>query len=180
MHLYLEAAVRLTQFSDYAVRVMLYLAAHTGRLCSIGEIAGAYEISNNHLMKVVSKLAAEGYIESVRGRNGGIQLGQPATEINIGKLIRYTEGHIDLVGCAQCKLNGVCNLPGPLDLALAAFFSVLERYSLTDILGTQDRMRMLQQLAPASRSEADVDRGLVLTLAAIDPKQKSTGLDSTP
>ncbi|MCZ8093463.1 MAG: Rrf2 family transcriptional regulator [Acidovorax sp.] len=145
--------MRLTQFSDFAVRVMLYLAAHTERLCSVGEIAGAYEISDNHLMKVVSKLAAEGYIKSVRGRNGGIRLGRPATEINIGKLIRYTEGHIDLVGCAQCKLNGVCNLPGPLDLALAAFFAVLERYSLADVLGTQDGMRMLRQLAIVSRSD---------------------------
>ena len=146
--------MRLTQFTDYAVRVMLYLAAHTERLCSIGEIAGAYEISDNHLMKVVSKLAAEGYIKSVRGRNGGIRLGRPASEINIGQLIRYTEGHIDLVGCAQCKLNGVCNLPGPLDQALAAFFSVLQRYSLADILNTQDGMRMLQQLALVSRPES--------------------------
>eukprot|EP01034_Spumella_vulgaris_P038584 gene38584-47650_t len=70
----MPATVRLTQFSDFAVRVMLYLAAHTERLCSVGEIAGAYEISDNHLMKVVSKLAAEGYIKSVRGRNGGIRL----------------------------------------------------------------------------------------------------------
>ena len=142
--------MRLTQFSDFAVRVTLYLAAHTERLCSIGEIAGAYEISNNHLMKVVSKLVAEGYIESVRGRNGGIRLGRPATEINIGKLIRNTEGHIDLVGCAQCKINGVCNLPGPLDLALAAFFSVLERYSLADVLGSQDGMRVMRQLSSLS------------------------------
>ncbi len=130
--------MRLTQFSDYAVRVMLYLAAHTERLCSIAEIAGAYEISENNLMKVVCKLAARGYIESVRGRNGGIRLGRPVAEINIGQLIRYTEGHIDLVGCAQCKLNGVCKLPGPLDMALAAFFSVLDRYSLADIDGSQE------------------------------------------
>lgn len=146
--------MRLTQFSDFAVRVMLYLAAHTERLCSVGEIAGAYEISDNHLMKVVSKLAAEGYVESIRGRNGGIRLGRPATEINIGKLIRYTEGDIDLVGCAQCKVNGVCKLPGPLDLALAAFFAVLERYSLAEVLGTQDGMRMLRQLSSLSRGES--------------------------
>ena len=136
--------MRLTQFSDYAVRVMLYVAAHPERLCSISEIADAYEISDNHLKKVVSKLAAERYIESVRGRNGGIRLGRPACEINIGKLIRHTEGHIDLVGCAHCKLDGACSLPGPLDLALTAFFDVLERYSLADVLGRQDRIRMLR------------------------------------
>ena len=130
--------MRLTQFSDYAVRAMLYLASHTGRLSSISEIAGEYEISDNHLMKVVSKLAAAGYIESVRGRNGGIRLGRPATEINIGQLIRHTEGHIDLVGCEQCKLKGICKLPSPLNQALAAFFSVLDRYSLADVLARQD------------------------------------------
>jgi Rrf2 family nitric oxide-sensitive transcriptional repressor len=142
--------LRLTQFTDYAVRVMLYLAAHTERLCVIGEISSAYDISDNHLMKVVSKLAAAGYVESVRGRHGGVRLGRPAAEINIGELIRYTEGQIDLVGCAQCKLNGMCNLPGPLDLALAAFFAVLERYTLADILGTQDGVRLLRQLSTLS------------------------------
>jgi Rrf2 family nitric oxide-sensitive transcriptional repressor len=130
--------VRLTQFSDYAIRVMLYLAAHTERLNSISEIADAHEISRNHLMKVVSKLAAQGYIESVPGRNGGIRLGNSASEINIGQLIRYTEGHINLIECSQCKLNGVCKLTGPLDLALAAFYLVLDRYSLADVQGTQE------------------------------------------
>ena len=145
--------MRLTQFSDYAVRVALYLAAHTDRLCAIGEIASAYEISENHLMKVVSKLAAAGYVESVRGRNGGIRLGRPATDINVGELIRYTEGMIDLVGCSECKLKGVCRLPGPLDLAIAAFFSVLERYSLADVQGGQVGMRMLQQMAVSARPD---------------------------
>jgi Rrf2 family nitric oxide-sensitive transcriptional repressor len=130
--------VRLTQFSDYAIRVMLYLAAHTERLNSISEIADAHEISRSHLMKVVSKLAAQGYIESVQGRNGGIRLGNPATEINIGQLIRHTEGHINLIECSQCKLNGVCKLPGPLDLALAAFYFVLDSYSLADVQGAQE------------------------------------------
>lgn len=126
--------MRLTRFSDYAVRVMLYLAAHPERLCSIGEIAAAYDISQNHLMKVVSDLAASGYIQSTRGRSGGIRLARPAPEINIGRMIRHTEGVIDLVGCADCKLNGACRLPGPLDEALNAFFGVLERYTLDDAL----------------------------------------------
>jgi Rrf2 family transcriptional regulator, nitric oxide-sensitive transcriptional repressor len=137
--------MRLTRFSDYAVRVMLYLAAHTDRLCSIGEIAKAYEISQNHLMKVVSDLAAHGYIEALRGRNGGLRLAREATEINIGRLIRHTEGEIDLVGCAECKINGACRLPGPLDQALVAFFTVLERYTLADVLGDQAE-RLLARL----------------------------------
>jgi Rrf2 family nitric oxide-sensitive transcriptional repressor len=137
--------MRLTRFSDYAVRVMLYLAAHTDRLCSIGEIAQAYEISQNHLMKVVSDLAANGYIEALRGRHGGLRLARPAPEINIGQLIRHTEGEIDLVGCVECKLNGACSLPDPLDQALAAFFAVLERYTLADVLGDQGK-RLLSRL----------------------------------
>ncbi|MDG5496014.1 Rrf2 family transcriptional regulator [Niveispirillum sp. BGYR6] len=140
--------MRLTRFSDYAVRVMLFLAAHPDRLCSIGEIANAYEISQNHLMKVVSDLATHGYILSSRGRSGGIRLGMPAGEINIGKLIRHTEGQIDLVGCAECKLAGACRLPGPLDLALDAFFAVLERYSLADVLGDDAGSRLLGRLGP--------------------------------
>ncbi|EGD60931.1 BadM/Rrf2 family transcriptional regulator [Novosphingobium nitrogenifigens DSM 19370] len=140
--------MRLTRFSDYAVRVIIYLGAHTDRLCSIAEIARAYDISQNHLMKVVSDLAAHGYVQALRGRNGGIRLGRPAGEINIGKLIRHTEGTIDLVGCEDCKLAGACDLPDPLNEALNAFFAVLERYTLADVLGRGGE-RLLQRLAVA-------------------------------
>lgn len=137
--------MRLTRFSDYAVRVMMYLAAHPDRLCSIAEIAKAYGISQNHLMKVVSDLAASGYLQALRGRHGGIRLARPAGQINIGQLIRHTEGEIDLVGCDACKLAGACQLPDPLDEALAAFFAVLERYTLSDVLG--QGARLLERLA---------------------------------
>lgn len=138
--------MRLTRFSDYAVRVMLYLAAHPDRLCSIAEIATAYDISQNHLMKVVSDLAANGYIQSTRGRGGGIRLARPPHAINIGRLIRHTEGEIDLVGCSDCKLKGACRLPGPLDLALDAFFGVLDRYTLDQVMGSGDSSRLLAAL----------------------------------
>jgi Rrf2 family nitric oxide-sensitive transcriptional repressor len=147
--------MRLTRFSDYAIRVLLYLAAHTDRLCSIGEIATAYDISQNHLMKVVSDLAGSGYIQSQRGRTGGIRLARPAGEINIGRLLRHTEGEIDLVGCAECKLNGACGLPDPLDQALEAFFAVLERFSLADVMG---RDRLLQRLGVGRHDDAEVIR----------------------
>ncbi|HTQ70336.1 MAG TPA: Rrf2 family transcriptional regulator, partial [Acidocella sp.] len=91
--------MRLTRFTDYAVRVMLYLAAHEDRLCSIAEIAKSYGISQNHLMKVVSDLAGAGYVQSLRGRGGGIRLARAATDINIGQMVRHTEGKVDLVGC---------------------------------------------------------------------------------
>ena len=102
--------MRLTQFTDFAIRVMLYLAAHEDRLCSIGEIAGAYGISQNHLMKVVSDLAGSGYVQSLRGRGGGIRLARPAAEINIGQMVRHTEGKVDLVGCGGCPLAPACGM----------------------------------------------------------------------
>lgn len=138
--------MRLTRFSDYAVRVLLYLAANTERLCSIAEIAQAYDISQNHLMKVVSDLATSGFIQSVRGRGGGIRLARPPQDINIGKLIRHTEGDIDLVGCGECRINGICQLPGPLDLALGAFFAVLERYTLAQVMDERSKARLLSLL----------------------------------
>ena len=127
--------MRLTRFSDYAVRTLLYLAAHPDRLCSVAEVAKAYDISQNHLMKVVSDLAAHGYIETQRGRGGGIRLARPAADINVGRLLRQTEGQIDLAGCAECRIRAVCGLPGPLDLALEAFFAVLDGYALADVVG---------------------------------------------
>lgn len=146
--------MRLSRFSDYAVRVLLYLAAHPDRQCSIAEVARAYDISQNHLMKVVSDLAASGYVQSSRGRAGGIRLARLPADINIGALIRHTEGDIDLVGCGECKLNGACRLPGPLDEALDAFFAVLGKYTLHDVLGRGGNERLLS-LSAALRASAD-------------------------
>jgi Rrf2 family nitric oxide-sensitive transcriptional repressor len=153
--------MRLTRYSDYAVRVMLYLAAHTDRLCSIAEIAQAYDISQNHLMKVVSDLANTGYIQSLRGRGGGIRLARPAGDISVGKMIRHTEGDVDLVGCKQCRLAGACRLPDPLDEALEAFFAVLDRYSLADVLGSNVLARMANfvTIPVADRPETPQPRG---------------------
>lgn len=135
--------MRLTRYTDYAIRVLLYLGRPTEQLCSIAEIARAYDISQNHLMKVVSDLVNAGYLESVRGRGGGIRLARPAAQINIGALIRHTEGDLDLVGCDTCVVAPACGLTGMLAEALAAFLAVLDRYSLAD---AQDRKGDLQQL----------------------------------
>ncbi|AGH51709.1 BadM/Rrf2 family transcriptional regulator (plasmid) [Sphingomonas sp. MM-1] len=99
--------MKLTLFTDYSMRVLLYLGARPDRLCSIGEVAQAYGISQNHLMKVVNQLARSGDVESVRGRSGGIRLGRPPEEINIGALIRQTEDGFDLVDCGGCVVAPV-------------------------------------------------------------------------
>lgn len=126
--------MKLTLFTDYSMRVLLYLGSHPDRLCSIGEVAQAYGISQNHLMKVVNQLARSGDVESVRGRSGGIRLGRRPEEINVGALIRQTEDGFDLVDCGGCVVAPACGLTGVLKEALGAFLAVLDRYTLADLL----------------------------------------------
>jgi len=128
------AAMRLTRHTDYALRVLLYLAARGDALTSIAEIAAAYGISHNHLMKVVNGLVRQGALESVRGRFGGVRLGQPPGAINIGAVVRQTEEGFDLVDCAQCRIASACGVNGVLGEALTAFLAVLDRYSLADVM----------------------------------------------
>lgn len=137
--------MRLTRYTDFAIRTMLYLAAHEDRLCSIGEIAESYGISQNHLMKVASDLAGSGYVQSLRGRGGGLRLARPASEINIGEMVRHTEGQVDLVGCGSCALAPACGMVCAFKNAVEAFFATLETYSLADIM-TNGRPEQLRQI----------------------------------
>jgi len=130
-----ENEMRLTRYTDYAMRVLLYLGARQDRLCSIAEIAQAYDISQNHLMKVVSDLVGAGYVESIRGRSGGIRLAKAPTDINIGAVIRHTEDGFDLVDCGSCVIAPACGLTGALNQALAAFMKVLDGYTLENLMG---------------------------------------------
>jgi Rrf2 family nitric oxide-sensitive transcriptional repressor len=135
--------MRLTRYTDYAMRALLYVGARTDRLCQIGEIAQAYDISQNHLMKVVNDLVNAGYLEGVRGRQGGIRLARPAAEINVGAVIRHTEGGFDLVDCGNCVIAPACGLTGALQKALAAFLEVLDGYSLEDIMVKREMLGSL-------------------------------------
>lgn len=144
--------MRLTRYSDYAMRVLIYLAARGDRTCSISGIAASYGISQNHLMKVVHDLGKAGYIASQRGRNGGIRLSRPAAEIKVGTLLRQTEDGFDLVDCPNCVLHGGCGLSSALDEAMAAFLEVLDRYTLADLV--QNRRDMLRKLLAANEVSA--------------------------
>ena len=135
--------MRLTRYTDYAMRVLLYLGARPEKLCSIAEISSAYSISQNHLMKVVNDLARAGYVTSVRGRSGGIRLGAAPEAINVGAVVRHTEDGFDLVDCPNCLLAPACGLTGALGEALAAFMAVLDRYSLADLLVRRGDYRRL-------------------------------------
>nr|WP_295374708.1 Rrf2 family transcriptional regulator [uncultured Sphingosinicella sp.] len=136
--------MRLTRYTDYALRVLMHLAARPERLSSIGEIARTYRISQNHLMKVVHDLRKEGYVAAVRGRTGGIRLGRPASEINVGQVVRHTEEGFDLADCGSCVIAPACALTAALAEALAAFMRTLDGYTLADLVDQRrDSLRNL-------------------------------------
>lgn len=126
--------MRLTRYTDYAMRVLLYLGRQPDSSHPISEISKAYGISQNHLMKVVNDLVNAGYLTSTRGRNGGIRLARAPEQIRVGALMRHTENDFDLVGCGSCVIAPACGLSSALDEALQAFMAVLDGYTLADIL----------------------------------------------
>ncbi len=135
--------MRLSLQTDYALRVLIHLAARPDRLASIAEIARSYAISENHLMKVVNMLGRLGFVRTVRGRGGGIGLAMPAEAIIVGAVVRHTENGLDLADCGGCVIAPACGLTGVLGEALGAFLAVLDRYSLADITGNRDRLAAL-------------------------------------
>ncbi|MCW8903541.1 RrF2 family transcriptional regulator [Sedimenticola sp.] len=132
--------MRLTTFTDYSIRVLIYLALDRERLATAGELATSYDISHNHLTKVVHYLGQHGYIETIRGKGGGIRLALSPDVINIGTLIRQSEQNSVLVECfspdnCKCKILPACRLASILMEAQEAFFRVLEKYTLSDLIG---------------------------------------------
>ena len=144
-------AMRLKSYTDYALRVLMHLAAKPDRLASIGEIARTYRISHNHLMKVVHDLRKQGFLDAVRGRSGGIKLGRPASEISVGQVVRHTEAGFDLVDCASCVIAPACALTAALQEARNAFMTVLDGYSLADLV--EERKSGLRRLLESFAEE---------------------------
>jgi len=130
--------MKLTSFTDYSLRLLMYVAVNNDRLVSIREVSGVFDISRNHLMKIVHELGKGGYLETVRGKNGGFRLARAARDINIGDLVRYTEEDLCLVECFDsenscCKITECCLLTAIFQLALGSFFDVLDGHNLEDI-----------------------------------------------
>ena len=129
--------MRLTKYSDFALRTLIYLAS-ADRRCTIDEIAQSYEIPKNHLVKVVNQLASLGYIQSIRGKGGGLELACEPSAINLGEVVRATEQSFDLVECFssenQCVLTPSCKLATIFAQALDQFLAVVDEYTLEDIL----------------------------------------------
>jgi Rrf2 family nitric oxide-sensitive transcriptional repressor len=146
--------LRLTQYTDYSLRVLIYLALHPDRRCSIREIAESYGISKNHLMKVVRQLAGAGFIDSVRGVGGGLRLDREPEQINLGEVIEEMEPDFGMVECLrpdnQCVITGPCRLPALLRQATTAFLEVMRQATLADLLGTNERERLRLLLVDSS------------------------------
>lgn len=151
--------MQLTLYTDYSLRVLIYLGTHREETVTISEIAESYGISRNHLVKVVHHLAGAGFVHTTRGKGGGLRLARPAEEINLGQVIRSTEGGFDLVECMDkerntCPISQMCSLKGVVREALAAFTGVWDRYTLADVLQNRNQLVRVLHAHPRPRKAA--------------------------
>ena len=133
--------MRLTLHTDFALRVLIYVGLNDSKLTTINDIAQSFGISKAHLMKVVNDLSRKGYLDTVRGRNGGIRLMREPRDINIGQVVRDTENQLQVIGClahkGYCPIERVCVLRRALRNATDAFLAVLDAYTLADLIKPQ-------------------------------------------
>ena len=130
--------MRLTAMTDYSLRLLMHVGQQEGRLCTIAEIAQVYGVSEAHLMKITHQRGLAGFLETVRGRGGGMRLARPAAQIRLGDVVRAMEPDFAMVECFAtgnvCTLSGRCKLTGVLQGSLVAFMENLDRHTLADIL----------------------------------------------
>jgi Rrf2 family nitric oxide-sensitive transcriptional repressor len=148
-----ETAVRLTVYTDYSLRLLMYLALKDDGLATIAEVAQSYGISRNHLMKVAHQLGVAGFVATVRGRRGGLRLARPVDAIGLGEVVRHTEPDLALVPCfspaaSPCAIRRCCALQGALDEARRAFLDVLDRYTLADLVRPRAPLQALLSMLP--------------------------------
>ena len=140
--------MQLTRHTDYALRILMYLAVNHEKLSSVAEIAEYYSISRNHLVKVVQGLTEHGYVTTIRGKNGGMYLTDEPESVSVGDVIRQMENHFDLVECFEnnsntCPLSGACELKHVLSEALNTFLNELDKVSLADIVKLKLRRKLV-------------------------------------
>lgn len=148
--------MRLTTFSDYTLRVLIYLALERDRLATIPEIAAAFAISENHLMKVVHQLGRAGVVETIRGKGGGLRLAREPDQIRIGEIVRRSEGEAPIVECLgeehpTCRIAPSCRLSEILVGAFEALYRELDTYTLADLVGNR---RTLSRILVMPRAAA--------------------------
>jgi len=141
--------MQITRYTDYGIRVLAYCALRRGGLATTQEIADRHGISGNHLVKVVQELSRLGYLDTVRGKGGGIRLARPPEAINLGDLVRHLED-LELVECFEagnaCRITPACRLRGILGEALSAFIGVLSRYTLADVVEQRGELSRILDL----------------------------------
>ena len=147
--------MRLTLQTDYALRMLMYLAIHQGRACRVTDVAVEYGISRNHLLKVALRLGRMGYVTTARGRTGGIALGRRPEDISLGEVVRHMEDDFALVECMRrdgglCVISPACRLKGVVGKALEAFFAVFDDFTLADIAGNRAALAELLETRKVS------------------------------
>lgn len=144
--------MRLTTMTDYSLRLIMYAGRHRDRLCTIAEIAHAHDISEAHLMKITHRLALGGWIETIRGKGGGLRLAREPNTVNLGELVRYIEPDFAIVECLgvgdTCTLTGNCRLTGVLVEALQAFMAKLDATTLADVIDPPPGAHSTPQATP--------------------------------
>ena len=143
--------MRLTAFTDYSLRTLIFLAMNREQLVTIQDIADAHGIAKNHLTKVVHRLGTLGYIDTVRGRNGGLRLGREPVDITVGEVVRHTETDFFMASCFDqdstgCMYFAACGLKGVLGKASAAFLAVLDAVTLEQMMIKEERKAKAQGL----------------------------------
>lgn len=149
--------MKLSSFTDYALRVLIYLAARPGRRATIAEIAGSFAISEHHLTKVVHFLGKSGWLANVRGKGGGLELGMTPELIGVGAVVRLTEGEALPAECfsaegGHCAITPICKLRDVLGEAVEAFYEVLDRYTLADLTHNRQAIARMLFIEPTSRT----------------------------
>lgn len=151
--------MRLTSYTDFGLRALLYLATlPEGELSSVAKVSALYGVSRNHMVKVVNQLVKLGYLQSQRGKNGGIRMTCDPATINIGQVIRALEGNLDGIDCGSpaCHIVSVCLLKSALKEAMDAFLAVMDSYTLQDLLANRDELqRVFGELIPTLVLEPD-------------------------
>ena len=139
--------MRLTLNTDFSLRVLMHVGLCGDKLTRINDIAQSFGISKAHLMKVVNDLGQNGYLETVRGHNGGIRLMREPRHINIGQVVRNTENQLGVIGCLErrgyCPIERACVLRSALQDATQAFLAVLDAYTLADLIKPQRALSSL-------------------------------------
>ncbi len=143
--------MKLNTFTDYSLRVLIYLATEPGRRATIAEVATAFDVSEHHLTKVVHFLGVQGWLANVRGKGGGMQLALPPERIVVGEVVRAAEGADVPAECfaektTTCSIVRVCRLRGVLGEALAAFHGVLDRYTLADLVQQPEPLKRILRI----------------------------------